>query len=576
MCMTTLWMYGKSPVGQLQPQPRPGVSLHLGAMQPPCRLQGWSRLQRRSPRRAVIQAGFSLVELLVVAGILTIAMAAVMGTLSLALQTNRSNAALVEANNNVRAVVNFIKNDLDNVGELPLTSVFSATPDPNPRLGAPAVYVRGGFLAARGFPVGSGSQAPDQIGNVPPLLNDGTLDTSCDILSPIQAWTTVSHGARSQGTFASPALVANQGYADTEGTPAAERYPNLRLYPGACDPTEVATAYGNGSHQLITLQVNPVPVALRVLVPDPANPGNNIVQQQIFPVEATFSAYAQLDGEGNLVLVPELTTSLDPDYGGSIPVGTPVNLKPDRVAPNVVKNSNPFVNPNDRLLAPRLRPYVDTLLLTYQYTPPGGGGSPLPTSTLNNSSAPTTLCVLGLVTGIQDNNIVLADNDLAGINPRWSAIIQSGVPVTITRMRLSHYFVGWDGGDSAPVLYCRQGGLLSPLAFDIENLRLNFTLVDEGAVRADGTPIQGFMFNTNDIGGPIPLPSGADPTRNPARTPLTTKTQVRLVELTVYGRTGERERALIRADAAIPDAFNRGYFHVSERTTIGLRNLVPR
>lgn len=168
MCMTTLWMYGKSPVGQLQPQPRPGVSLHLGAMQPPCRLQGWSRLQRRSPRRAVIQAGFSLVELLVVAGILTIAMAAVMGTLSLALQTNRSNAALVEANNNVRAVVNFIKNDLDNVGELPLTSVFFATPDPNPRLGAPAVYVRSGFLASRGFPVGSGSEAPDRIGNVPP------------------------------------------------------------------------------------------------------------------------------------------------------------------------------------------------------------------------------------------------------------------------------------------------------------------------------------------------------------------------------------------------------------------------
>jgi prepilin-type N-terminal cleavage/methylation domain-containing protein len=571
MYMTTFWMHRKLPAGwwRWSLQPRLEASFGPDATRLPC------RPRHRSRHQAVIQAGFSLVELLVVAGILTIAMAAVMGTLSLALQTNRTNAALVEANNNVRAVVNFIKNDLDNVGELPLTSVFFATPHPNPRLGAPAVYVRGGFLAARGFPVGSGSQAPDRIGNVFPLLNDGTLDTNCDILSPIQAWTTVSHGALSQGTFASPALIANQGYADTEGTPAAERYPNLRLYPGACDPTEVATAYGNGSHQLITLQVDPVPVALRVSVPDPANPGNNIVQQQIFPVEATFSAYAQLDGD-DLVLVPELTTSSDPDYGGSIPVGTPVNLKPDRVAPNAVRNSNPFVNPNDRLLAPRLRPYVDTLLLTYQYTPSGGGGLPLPTSTLNNSSAPTTLCVLGLVTGIQDNNIVLADNDLAGINPRWSAIIQSGVLVTVTRMRLSHYFVGWDGGDSAPVLYCRQGGLLSPLAFDIENLRLNFTLVDEGAVRADNTPIQGFMFNTNDIGGPIPLPGGADPTGNPARTPLTTKTQVRLVELTVYGRTGERERALIRADAAIPDAFNRGYFHVSERTSIGLRNLAPQ
>jgi len=500
-----------------------------------------------------------------VAGILTIAMAAVMGTLSLALQTNRSNAALVEANNNVRAVVNFIKNDLDNVGELPLTSVFFATPDPNPRLGAPAVYVRSGFLASRGFPVGSGSEAPDRIGNVPPRLIAGTINTNCDILSPIQAWTTVTNGALSQGTFASPSLVANQGYADTAGTPAATRYPNLRLYPGACDRTEFPTAYGNGSHQIITLQVNPVPVAVRVAVPDPNNPGNSIVQQQIFPVEAIFSARAQLAGP-DLVLVPELTTPSDPTYGGAIPTGTPVNLKPGRVAPNVVTNSNPFVNPNDRLLAPRLRPYVDTLLLTYQYTYTPPSGSPIP----------TVLCVLGLVTGIQGNNIVLAGNDLAGINPEWSVIIQNNVPVTITRMRLSHYFVGWDGGDSAPVLYCRQGGLLSPLAFDIENLRLNFTLVDEGAVRADDTPIQGFMFNTNDIGGPIPLPSGADPTKNPARTPLTTKTQVRLVELTVYGRTGERQRALINADAAIPDAFNRGYFHVSERTSIGLRNLAPQ
>ncbi len=497
-------------------------------------------------------------------------MAAVMGTLSLALQTNRNNSALVEANNNVRAVVNFIKNDLDNVGELPLTSVFFATPDPNPYLGAPAVYVRGGFLAARGFPVGSGSGVPNRIGNVQPRLQGSvTLSTNCDVLSPIQAWTTVSHGALSQGTFASPALVANQGYADAAGTPATSWYPDLRLYPGACDRTEVPAAYGNGSHQIITLQVNPVPVAMRVSVPDPLNPGGSIVQQQIFPVEATFSARAQLAGP-KLVLVPELTTPADPTYGGSIPTGTPVNLKPARVAPNVVTNSNPFVNPNDRLLAPRLRPYVDTLLLTYQYTyTPSGSSSPIP----------TVLCVLGLVTGIEGNNIVLAGDDAAGINPeKWTDIIQNNVPVTITRMRLSHYFVGWNGGDSAPVLYCRQGGLLSPLAFDIENLRLHFTLVDEGAVRPDDTPVQGIMFNTNDIGGPIPLPPGADPnpTKNPTRTPLTTKTQVRMVELTVYGRTGERERALINADASIPDAFNRGYFHVSERTTIGLRNLAPQ
>ncbi len=495
-------------------------------------------------------------------------MAAVMGTLSLALQTSRNNSALVEANNNVRAVINFIKNDLDNVGPLPIT-------DANPGLNVRAVYVRGGFLAARGFPVGSGSEPPSRIGEVEPRLNDNDrLQLLCDVLSPIQAWTQVSHGALSQGTFDSPALLANQGYVDTAGTAATTRYPNLRLYPGACDRTEVPAAYGNGSHQLITLQVNPVPVALRVSVPDPNNPGGSIVQQQIFPVEANFSAHAQLAGT-DLVLKPELTTPADPTYGGSIPTGTPFNLRPSQVASNVVKDSNPFVNSRDLLLAPRLRPYVDTLLLTYDYehTP---GGSP---SSQNNSQIRTRLCVLGLVTGTNANgDIILEGDDRAGINPvNWSDIIQSGTVVTIARMRLSHYFVGWNGGDSSPVLYYREGGLLSPLAFDIENLRLRFTLVDEDALNSEGALIQGNMFDTDDIGGPIPLPPGADPTKtSPPRSPLTTKEQVRLVELTVYGRTGERERALINADHSIPDPFNRGYFHVSERATIGLRNMVPR
>ncbi len=541
----------------------------MGAVLPTHR-QGWLLpLPRRSQRRSyVAQAGFSLVELLVVMGILGIAMAAVMGTLSLALQTSRNNSALVEANNNVRAVINFIKNDLDNVGPLPITNV-------NPGLNVRAVYVRGGFLEARGFPVGSGSELPNRIGNIEPLLNgNGRLHTPCDVLSPIQAWTQVSHGALSQGTFDSPALLANQGYADTEGTPAALRYPDLRLYPGACDRTEVGTAaYGQGSHQIIILQVNPVPVALRVSVPDPNNPGGSIIQQQIFLVEDAFSAIAQLSGS-DLILTPDETTSSDPTYGNSIPPGTPLNLRPRQVALNVVTDRNPFVNPSDLLLAPRLRPYVDTLLLTYDYS----NDSTIPTGSQTNSQAIyTKLCVLGLVTGIQGNNIVLAGNDLAGINPvNWSSIIQSGTRVTITRMRLSHYFVGWNGGDSSPVLYCREGGLLSPLAFDIENLRLRFTLVDEDALNSEGTLIQGNMFDTDDIGGPIPLPPGADPTRNPSRSPLTTKEQVRLVELTVYGRTGERERALINADDSIPDPFNRGYFHVSERATIGLRNMVPR
>jgi prepilin-type N-terminal cleavage/methylation domain-containing protein len=522
----------------------------------------WS--QRRS---YVAQAGFSLPELLVVMAILAIAMAAVMGTLSVALQTNRNNSALVEANNNVRAVLNFIKNDLDNVGEPPLTTVLLSTSNVsvNPYLVARAVYVRGGFLEARGFPVGSGSQAPDRLSNVPPRLNAGTISTNCDILSPIQAWTTVSYGARPQGTFTAPALVANQGYADTAGTPAATRYPDLRLYPGACDRTEFPTAYGNGSHQLITLQTNPVAVALNVNVPNPDNPNQTIERQQIFQVEATYEAIAQVSG-GTLTLVPQTAPPSDDDFPG----GTTFNLRPSRVAPNRVA-SNPFVNPDDRYLARRLRPFVDTLLLTFQFVPSSGN--------------PTWLSFLGLVTAINDNDhsIVLGP-DLAGINSQWSGLIQNGRHVTITRMRLSHYFVGWNGIQngvaSPPVLYYREGGLLSPLAFDIENLRLNFTLADEDLV-LNNTPVQGILFNTSDIGGPINLPpgapSGAVPMNAP-RSPLTTKNQIRMVTVTVYGRSSERDRALIRADAAIPglDAFNRGYFHVSACTTVGIRNLAPR
>jgi prepilin-type N-terminal cleavage/methylation domain-containing protein len=563
MYMTALWIREKSSVSQTKRQLQPSMPFDVGVVR---LLYGQRRrtASRRSQRQVQgTQRGFSLVELLIVAAILTIVMAAVMGTLSLALQTTRNNSALVEANNNVRAALNIIKNDLDNVGRLP----HFINQDPNPRLGGePAVYVRGGFLQTRGFPVGLGSDAPNRVGNIHPILSDGTRLSSvtCDILSPIQAWTAATHDASPPGTFDDPstAPLANQGYADLAGTSAANRYPNLRLYPGACDRTEVATVYDTGSHQLITLQPDPIPIALRVRVPDPANPNQEIVQRQIFQVEATHVARAQLEGS-NLVLVPEIATSTNPDF----PAGTPYNLQPSSVAPN--RATPAFVNPDDRLLAPRLRPYLDTLLLTYEYvTGPA------------NRPVITVLSVLGLVTRIDGNGrIILAGNDEAGINPAdWRGIIQNNRRVTLTRMRLSHYFVGWEGGDSSPVLYCRQGGLLFPLAFDIENLRLRFTLVDEGLVR-NNEPVQGIMFTTDDIGGPIDPPPGAPPGAVPRtpRSPLTTKAQVRMVEVTVYGRTGERERALIRADAAppnpIPHPFNRGYFHVSERTTIGLRNL---
>jgi hypothetical protein len=160
-------------------------------------------------------------------------------------------------------------------------------------------------------------------------------------------------------------------------------------------------------------------------VPDPANPNQEIVQRQIFQVEATHVARAQLEGS-NLVLVPEIATSTNPDF----PAGTPYNLQPSSVAPN--RATPAFVNPDDRLLAPRLRPYLDTLLLTYEYvTGPA------------NRPVITVLSVLGLVTGIEGNErIILAGNDEAGINPAdWRLIIQNNRRVTLTRMRLSHYFV---------------------------------------------------------------------------------------------------------------------------------------
>lgn len=197
--MTALWIREKSSVSQTKRQLQPSMPFDVGVVR---LLYGQRRrtASRRSQRQVQgTQRGFSLVELLIVAAILTIVMAAVMGTLSLALQTTRNNSALVEANNNVRAALNIIKNDLDNVGRLPRF----IDQDPNPGLGGdPAVYVRGGFLRTRGFPVGSGSDAPNRVGNIQPILRDATrLSVTCDILSPIQAWTAATHGASPPATL---------------------------------------------------------------------------------------------------------------------------------------------------------------------------------------------------------------------------------------------------------------------------------------------------------------------------------------------------------------------------------------
>lgn len=472
------------------------------------------RLSPRFSRRT--NGGFSLIELLVVSAILTIVMTAVFGTVTVATRTTRQNSGLTEANQNLRAATRLITNDITTVGE---------------NFSTPAQFasVRAGFFAAHGFPTAD-------INNV----------AGFDRMYAVQAWTLAStNGSASVSTLSTLAV---KGVTNTGGTPISTVYsPSvLSIYPGSCGPDRVAAGplggslYNTGTDQLMLAQVDPLFVNLNVpLVPGPGT------TQQIFPLTNDYRARATFSG-GNLVLVPNTNV-----------VGL---IGPRNFDPTALVTGATFVNTNDSLLANRLQPFVDCLLI------------------VNGTSQ-----FLGLVTAVDtaNGNISLSTTDPIGLNPVWNTAIPgmtaiAGPDVLITRVRLTYYFVGWTGAADAangtpPILYRREGALINPVAFNIENFQLRFDLIDE----FDQGLGSGRFWTVENLGqmpagAPLPIPNST-PAAN--RDSTFVKTMVRTIRLTLLGRTNERDPSLFRTDAAtITDGYNRGFYRVRENATVGLRN----
>lgn len=476
------------------------------------------------------QQGFSLIELLVVALIFSIVMAAVLGTVSVATRTTRTNTGISEANQNIRAVTRLLANDVNTLGEV------LATP-------SSFAQVKAGFWAAHGFPTAD-------VANV----------AGYDKMYAIQAWTLPStNGSASVGTLSSQAV---RGIIDPVIVPPAltpplisSLYPSgLFIYPGTCGPNRVAAGplgpslYQTGTDQLMLTQIEPIFVNLNV----PAAPGPGTTQR-IFPLTNDYTATATFSG-GNLVLKPNVTV-----------VGLTGNHNFDPAA--LVAGSS-YVNTNDSRLGNRLQPYVDCLLI------------------VNGATQ-----FLGLVTGVDaaSGDIRLASNpnagdffDVIGLNPSWNAAIPgmsavAGPSVRISRMRLTYYFLGWTGAADAingqpPILFRREGSLISPVAFNVENFQLKFDLIDEYDQGAGA----GRFWTVENLGA---MPSGAPlaiPNSVPAanRDSTYAKSMVRTIQFSIYGRTSQIEPGLAKAEGTtIPDYYNRGFFHVQENFTVGLRNI---
>lgn len=467
----------------------------------------------------VPEQGFSLVELLVVAAILSIVMAAVLGTVSVATRTTRTNTQLTDANQNVRASLRLMSNDISTCGE------FLSTPTSFAR-------VRGGFLASIGFPTsGVTSAAP-----------------AFDRIYAIQAWTTPSSGgSASLATFNTQTI---NGFSDTTTGPMTDVDANLRIYPGASGVPDVGTTYRTGTDQILVVQANPCFVNFTVPAPTPTDPA--ATTQRIFPLTSEYTARATYPiGLNNLVLVPNLVVA-----------GQPSNYNPTAAAAGAS-----FVNPADRLLANRLQPFVDTLLI--QVTAAGNTTTYLGLVTeVNTTTGAITLRFAGTAAPF---------NDEIGLNLPWSAEIPANTIVQISRMSMIHYFIGWTGNDSVstnpnnllpPILFRKEGASVSPVSIGIENMQFQFDLIDEAEQVGLG---RGRFVTVSDLGI---FPSvGSNPVRTPeTRTAADTRCMVRTVRAVLYGRSVEQVKEIFWRETAIPNAYDRGYYHVKEQTTIGMRN----
>jgi prepilin-type N-terminal cleavage/methylation domain-containing protein len=468
--------------------------------------------------------GFSLVELLIVTAILGIVAGAILSTFTVASRTTTTNRNLVEANQNARSALRLIANDISTAGENLC----------NPNDLGDFVRVRPGFLANLGFPTQNVTGFQDVAGG-----------PNFDQLFAVQGWTVPATGGGLPLNAMETTAIRGVTNAATQ-TPVD---PMLRMYPGTCGRDLAPGFLRTGSDQLLLVQSDPIFIPFNDSAPGPNDPPQRLLPMGISELQATAAVVGN-----NLVLRP-LQIQNPANAAQMIPSNVIRGAIPASAPPRIIS----FANTADALLANSLQPFVDTLYIRVGFDGPQ---------------------YLGLVTAVNPANgeITLASGmgDPIGLNPNWGPTGIGGQTVSIGKMRLSHYFIAWrpdlavNGTPQPPVLYRREGAVVTPLAFDIENLQFSFDLIDE----ADQGAGSGRLIpDVLDIGT---LPAGANPASvTVPRNSTFTRTSVRTIRVSVFGRSSEQSPELLRnmgETTTFAQAIDRGFFHVVERTTVGLRN----
>ncbi|MBX7223334.1 MAG: prepilin-type N-terminal cleavage/methylation domain-containing protein [Blastocatellia bacterium] len=461
------------------------------------------------------RTGFSLLELLVVMALFTIIMIAVIGTFSFAQKSVKTNELLVDVTQNVRASAKFVSDDTITLGERFMGQVSGDF-----------VYVRNGFLNTMDFP----SQD---------VTND---ENFYDELYAVQ-------GANNTNSTGLPSATATLGV-DANGASTS----NFIVYRGTGEAVAGAPGipvYGSGTDQLLTVQVENIDLKFQddygLVQPDmDTNP-------EI--ASAKYTAQVQFSGS-NLTLKPYAVA-------GFVPLTNLVDA---------AKLQTP--DPKDYLLANRLQPNVDCLVLR-------SGSGPqflVLVSAVNTSTGDITINFDDPIK-VNPDATALRDPNAGGAPPltRTIFLCANNAVVSVEKARLVRYYIGAPKDVATATslklrpdfcaLYRREGARVDPVAFNMMNMQVTYTLIDELVLsggKGQFYQMPGPVLTDFNTLPPQPAAPAAGRTRD------WTRGVIRLVRVHLFGRSEVKFRNPTAAAGSANEYLD--YLLYNKDFVISLRN----
>lgn len=479
-------------------------------------------MAKHVPHRIVVHSrkvqpkGFTVLELLIVVVIFSIVMTAVMGTLITTSRTTFKNQQIADAQQTMRSSAQFITNDVITLGANFMGRNQAVT-------NGDYCLVKKGFLQSLRFPFTD--------------VNNAGFDK----IYAVQ-WANNTNSTSS-----------TLGYDNPSNASPADNPANFRIYPGSGpgvlgDAPNNIPAYGTGTDQLMVLQLEKTELQFK----DGFGQTNPVLDGQPDIAEADYYATVAQATASQLVLSPV--------NNGKLPNGSQ--------STNVINAEGLYDTSSfNRLLGPRLLPYVDCLVIQNQ-----GGDSPF---------------FLGVVTSVSasgDITLATGSSDPIGLNPDWSLAtsvtnlqklglsqppLVTGVNsrVSIRKARLIHYYIGSPktatsvpglGLDSC-ILFRRDGAQVDPVAFNIQNMQFNWIVVDETILSSGAGQYYTIPSTSPSIADFDTLPPQPDPS-NPSRTREWYRQAVRILVIHLFARSDQK------------DPRTNQYYLLNQKFTVSLRN----